>query len=138
MLRWFIPIAIAGVFVLPHSAFSEEVNQTFDQSVSEQSNQITNVKTTTKVNNFETIDVSDNAALPLSLPSTLINTPRTVALNWSAAEMLLSLGIKPVGLTSINGYRKWQSNHPALPEGVAEVGNRSYYWLSIPPCPFIR
>ena len=36
MLRWFIPIAMAGVFVLPHSAFSEEVKQTFDQSVNEQ------------------------------------------------------------------------------------------------------
>jgi ABC-type Fe3+-hydroxamate transport system substrate-binding protein len=126
MLRWFIPIAMAGVFVLPHSAFSEEVNQTFDQSISEQSNGITVTKTTTKVKNFETIDVSDDAILPLSLPTTLINTPRSVALNWSAAEMLLSLGIKPVALTSINGYRKWQSNHPALPEGVAEVGNRAF------------
>lgn len=51
---------------------------------------------------------------------------RVVALNWSAAEMLLTLGVEPVGLTSINGYKRWQSNHPALPGGVAEVGNRAF------------
>lgn len=51
---------------------------------------------------------------------------RVVALNWSAAEMLLTLGVEPVGLTSINGYKRWQSNHPALPDGVEEVGNRAF------------
>ncbi len=51
---------------------------------------------------------------------------RVVALNWSAAEMLLTLGVEPVGLTSINGYKRWQSNHPSLPDGVAEVGSRAF------------
>lgn len=49
---------------------------------------------------------------------------RVVALNWTQAEMLLTLGITPVGLTSIKGYRQWQSNHPPLPDGVAELGHR--------------
>lgn len=55
-----------------------------------------------------------------------LNKPalRVVALNWSAAEMLLSLGIKPVGVTLIKGYQKWQTNHPELPLDVAEVGRR--------------
>ncbi|WP_432459634.1 MULTISPECIES: ABC transporter substrate-binding protein [unclassified Agarivorans] len=49
---------------------------------------------------------------------------RVVALNWSAAEMLLSLGVTPVGLTQNAGYRKWQTNHPELPEQVTELGRR--------------
>ncbi|UAA37367.1 iron-siderophore ABC transporter substrate-binding protein [Paraneptunicella aestuarii] len=49
---------------------------------------------------------------------------RVVALNWSATEMLLSLGITPIGVAQGNGYRKWQSNHPELPDTVAEVGRR--------------
>lgn len=55
-----------------------------------------------------------------------LNQPakRVVALNWSAAEMLLSLGIKPVGIAEGRGYRKWQTNNPKLPEDVAEVGRR--------------
>lgn len=50
---------------------------------------------------------------------------RVVALNWSHAEMLLSLGVTPVGVTNISGYKKWQSNNPPLPESVDEVGLRS-------------
>jgi len=68
----------------------------------------------------------DLPKLPLMIPDQLSEQPRVVALNWSAAEMLLSLGIKPVAVTSKNGYRKWQSNHPVLPDGVAEIGNRAF------------
>jgi len=64
--------------------------------------------------------------LPLTLPSQLITSPRVVALNWSATEMLLSLGIKPVAMTSKNGYRRWQSNHPAIPDDVIEIGDRAF------------
>ncbi|WP_187265402.1 iron-siderophore ABC transporter substrate-binding protein [Reinekea thalattae] len=49
---------------------------------------------------------------------------RVVALNWSVAEMLLTLDITPVGVTQGNGYRKWQTNTPELPETVTEVGTR--------------
>ncbi|CDT04968.1 ABC-type Fe3+-hydroxamate transport system, periplasmic component [Vibrio coralliirubri] len=68
---------------------------------------------------------SDKEAACLSTCVSL-NQPakRVVALNWSAAEMLLSLGIKPVGITEGRGYRKWQTNNPQLPEDVAEVGRR--------------
>jgi len=65
--------------------------------------------------------------LPLSgLMQTYQQEPKVVALNWSAAEMLLSLGIQPQAVTSRNGYRKWQSNSPALPAGVIDVGNRAF------------
>jgi ABC-type Fe3+-hydroxamate transport system substrate-binding protein len=75
-------------------------------------------------------------ALVLPLPLTGLTqpyqqTPRVVALNWSAAEMLLSLGIEPVAVTSKNGYRRWQSNSPPLPDGVIDVGNRAFPNLSL-------
>ncbi|MDO6761975.1 iron-siderophore ABC transporter substrate-binding protein [Agarivorans sp. 1_MG-2023] len=49
---------------------------------------------------------------------------RVIALNWSAAEMLLTLDVVPVGLTLTKGYQKWQTNHPRLPERVTEIGRR--------------
>ena len=49
---------------------------------------------------------------------------RIVALTWSHTEILLTLGTVPVGVATISGYKKWQSNHPPLPEGVTEVGHR--------------
>ncbi len=50
---------------------------------------------------------------------------RVVALNWTAVEMLLSLDVIPVGAASIKGYRTWQSDHPAIPANVTELGSRS-------------
>ena len=49
---------------------------------------------------------------------------RIVALTWSHAEILLTLGITPVGVATVPGYRKWQSNHPPLPASVVDVGHR--------------
>ena len=74
---------------------------------------------------LEIVEVN-NDAQPLSIPNTLIQQPRVVALNWSATEMLLSLGIQPVAMTSKKGYRKWQSNHPEIPDQVLEIGNRAF------------
>lgn len=50
---------------------------------------------------------------------------KIAVLNWTQAEMLLTLGMTPVGVTSINGYKEWQSNTPVLPDGVQELGLRS-------------
>lgn len=77
----------------------------------------------------DTVDntsVNIDAPLPLSTSQPLVQQPRVVALNWSVAEMLLSLGIKPIAVTSKNGYKKWQSNHPQLPADVVDVGNRAF------------
>ncbi|MCP5015445.1 MAG: iron-siderophore ABC transporter substrate-binding protein [Ketobacter sp.] len=49
---------------------------------------------------------------------------RIVALTWSHAEILLTLGITPVGVATVSGYRKWQSNHPPLPDTTIDVGHR--------------
>lgn len=50
---------------------------------------------------------------------------RIAALNWTQAEFLLSLGITPAGVTTIKGYRYWQSNNPPMPENVIELGHRA-------------
>ena len=49
---------------------------------------------------------------------------RIVALTWSQAEILLTLGITPVGVASVPGYHKWHSNRPPLPASVVDVGHR--------------
>lgn len=66
-----------------------------------------------------TLNVCSSTCVNLDKPAL-----RVVALNWTAAEMLLSLGVTPVGVTEVKGYRKWQTNHPELPDNVAEIGRR--------------
>jgi len=74
-----------------------------------------------------------NAATSVCL-SSCVDLPkpalRVVALNWTAAEMLLSLDIVPIGITEGKGYRKWQTNTPILPESVPEIGRRQEPSLS--------
>lgn len=53
------------------------------------------------------------------------HTPkRIVALTWSQTEILLTLDTTPIGVATVSGYKKWQSNNPPLPESVTEVGHR--------------
>jgi ABC-type Fe3+-hydroxamate transport system substrate-binding protein len=46
---------------------------------------------------------------------------RIVAVNWSAAEMLLSLGITPLAISD-SGYFRRRIPHPALPSEVLDIG----------------
>lgn len=57
----------------------------------------------------------------VALPS---HPKRIVALNWSATEMLLTLGITPVGASETKTYKKWHTNHPPIPDGVTDIGRR--------------
>lgn len=50
---------------------------------------------------------------------------KIAALNWTQAEMLLTLGITPAGVTSIKGYQQWQSNNPPLSGQEVELGHRA-------------
>ena len=49
---------------------------------------------------------------------------RVVALDFGLAETLLVLGVVPVGLPGPSDYRRWVID-PALPDGVANVGQRT-------------
>ncbi|SDT03033.1 iron complex transport system substrate-binding protein [Halopseudomonas xinjiangensis] len=48
---------------------------------------------------------------------------RIVALNWAMVETLLGLGVMPAAVAEPEGYRTW-ANHPPLPDGALDVGNR--------------
>ncbi|USD67620.1 iron-siderophore ABC transporter substrate-binding protein [Vibrio sp. SCSIO 43136] len=56
---------------------------------------------------------------------------RVIALNWSATEMLLTLGVEPVGAPQISGYKKWQTNHPKIGSNVTDIGRRQEPSLSV-------
>ncbi|UKS26307.1 iron-siderophore ABC transporter substrate-binding protein [Paenibacillus sp. HWE-109] len=49
---------------------------------------------------------------------------RIVVLEWKYVEELLTLGIQPVGVADIAGYKKWISAKPELAANVQDVGTR--------------
>lgn len=65
------------------------------------------------------------AAVPaLAAAPARAGAPRVVALDFGLAETLLALGVVPVGLPGPADYRRWVVD-PALPDGVADVGQRT-------------
>jgi len=48
---------------------------------------------------------------------------RVVTLSWSIVESLIELGITPLAMADIDGYKKWVVR-PALPETVIDIGTR--------------
>ncbi|GAA3888557.1 siderophore ABC transporter substrate-binding protein CdtB [Saccharothrix violaceirubra] len=49
---------------------------------------------------------------------------RVVALEWAEAEMVVSLGVTPVGVADTKGYRTWDTAAP-LGDEVEDVGKRN-------------
>ncbi|MGH3356224.1 MAG: ABC transporter substrate-binding protein [Nocardioidaceae bacterium] len=68
----------------------------------------------------EQITLTDSRGKKITLdgPAT-----RTVALEWNAAEHLLSLGVEPVGVSDVQGYNAWVKAEP-LSGSVKDVGIR--------------
>ncbi len=57
--------------------------------------------------------------------TTVSETPeRIVVLEWSYTEILLSLGIQPVGVADIEGYEALVATEPGIPETTTDVGTR--------------
>lgn len=57
--------------------------------------------------------------------SEIKGTPkRIVALEWTYAEDLLALGVQPVGVADIKGFKAWVITQPALDAGATDVGTR--------------
>ncbi|WP_076413404.1 iron-siderophore ABC transporter substrate-binding protein [Shewanella sp. UCD-KL12] len=48
---------------------------------------------------------------------------RVAALNWDVAEQVLALGITPIAMPDIDGYREWVMK-PAVPDSVLNIGTR--------------
>jgi ABC-type Fe3+-hydroxamate transport system substrate-binding protein len=49
---------------------------------------------------------------------------RVIALSWAAVEQVVALGVTPLAIADVDGYRTWVAR-PALQEGVADVGLRN-------------
>ena len=49
---------------------------------------------------------------------------RVIAIDWDFAEMVLALGMQPVGVADIGGYEKWVDVPAALDGSVVDVGRR--------------
>ncbi|WP_051206090.1 iron-siderophore ABC transporter substrate-binding protein [Oceanospirillum maris] len=49
---------------------------------------------------------------------------RVIALNWGATEEMLELGVTPLGVAEIEGYKTWVAQ-PVIPETVMDVGTRA-------------
>lgn len=49
---------------------------------------------------------------------------RIVCLEWTSAEMVVSLGLSPLAVGDTRGYRDWVQG-PALPEDIIDLGSRS-------------
>lgn len=49
---------------------------------------------------------------------------RIVILEWNYAENLLAVGLQPVGMADMAGYKKWVSAKPELAASVVDVGTR--------------
>lgn len=60
-----------------------------------------------------------NGPVNLDEPAT-----RVVAVEWSLAEDLLALGIEPVGMADIEGYRDWVAAGPQPGDDVTDIGAR--------------
>lgn len=63
------------------------------------------------------------AAWP-SLAAARPDLRRIVSLEWSTVELLLTLGVVPLGVADTHSYREWVKE-PALPPGVVDVGLRT-------------
>ena len=48
---------------------------------------------------------------------------RIVPLEWSSAEMLLALGVRPAAIAEAEGYATWVAA-PPLPDGIPDIGLR--------------
>ena len=60
----------------------------------------------------------------LSSPTLTKNPTRIVALEWVYVEDLLALGIQPVGVADIGGYKQFVNVQPMLADTVVDVGTR--------------
>lgn len=63
------------------------------------------------------------AALPSPLLAREARASRAACLEWTSAEMLLSLGVAPVAVADTAGYRDW-AVAPALAPGTIDLGSR--------------
>lgn len=63
------------------------------------------------------------AAMALSRPAAAGPPERIVCLEWTSAEMVISLGVQPLAIADLKGYRDWVEA-PAPPPATLDLGAR--------------
>ena len=58
------------------------------------------------------------------LPAAPLDPQRIIALEWLPTELLLALGVTPLGVADMHNYNVWVGD-PPLPAGVVDVGLRT-------------
>ncbi len=53
-----------------------------------------------------------------------VNNQRVIALEWLPVELLMALGVAPMGVADLDNYRMWVGE-PALPAATIDVGLRT-------------
>ncbi|AIR71039.1 Fe(3+)-hydroxamate ABC transporter substrate-binding protein FhuD [Dickeya fangzhongdai] len=61
---------------------------------------------------------------PFDTRAAAVDSQRIVALEWLPVELLMALGVMPMGVADIHNYRLWVQA-PALPASVVDVGLRT-------------
>ncbi len=57
-------------------------------------------------------------------PAAQPDSDRVIALEWLPTELLLALGVNPLGVADVHNYNVWVGQ-PPLPAGVVDVGLRT-------------
>lgn len=68
----------------------------------------------------------NNIVIEHTAGTTILEKPakRVVALDWIYGEIMLALGIQPVGMSDIDGYTIWMNPGDVNLDGVADLGAR--------------
>lgn len=53
-----------------------------------------------------------------------VEPKRVVAIEWSSVEDVLALGVTPIGVADIEGFKKWVNIKHEIPADVVDVGSR--------------
>ncbi|MCL1046972.1 iron-siderophore ABC transporter substrate-binding protein [Shewanella electrodiphila] len=96
MLRVVVLLCLTAVLMMPHKGFTDQLRST---------NSMIEIKDSNGIQQFA------------SIPT------RVAALNWDVAEQVLELGVTPIAMPDVAGYKEWVMN-PAVPDEVMDVGTR--------------
>ncbi|GAA1283948.1 iron-siderophore ABC transporter substrate-binding protein [Saccharothrix xinjiangensis] len=104
-MRWSTPALVAAAVLLSACGTTETPSTT----------------TTTSESGDGPVTVTDARGKEVKLDAP---ARKVVALEWAEAEMVASLGLMPVGVADVAGYRAWDKATP-LDDAVKDVGTRA-------------
>jgi iron complex transport system substrate-binding protein len=74
---------------------------------------------------FSTLSYGDTSHQNNALNTSLSETPKRVAaLSWELVESVIELGVTPIAISDIKGYREWV-RVPSIPAETQDIGDRA-------------